>query len=68
MKNSEILRNLEGCQNELNKVIMAGNTHEWDDNTLDAMECIIDSLDFNFKEMKKNIERMDLQRSMASKR
>lgn len=60
MKNSQILINLDRCMKTLNQVIVEGYNDKWDDRTLDALECIIDSLNFNYEEMKKNNERMDV--------
>ena len=54
MKNAEILRNLDRCLRGLNNIIVRGYNDEWDDDSLDEMECIIDSLNFNYNEMKKN--------------
>lgn len=56
MNNAEILRNLDRCLRALNNIIVRGYDDEWDGDTLDEMECIIDSLTFNYKEMKKNSE------------
>lgn len=56
VNNAEILRNLDRCLIGLNNIIVRGYNDEWDDDTLDEMECIIDSLNFNYKEMKKNSE------------
>jgi hypothetical protein len=60
VSNLEILKNLDRCMRGLNDIIVKGYNDKWDDDTLDHMECIIDSLDYNFKEMEKNNERMDI--------
>lgn len=54
MKNTEILKNLDRCLKELNNIIVTGFNDEWDDDTLDALECVIDSLNYNYKEMRYN--------------
>lgn len=60
MNNNKILKNLDECMRALNNIIVKGFNDEWDEDTLDALECVIDSLNYNYERMKENNERMDI--------
>lgn len=55
MKDSEIIKNLDRCLKELEIIIATGISCNWNEDSLDAMECVIDSLNYNYKELKYNI-------------